>query len=95
MSTFKAQGELPKCKRCNAILRPNVLMFGMDALFPPTFYFHLTSFLLGDAEYIECRTQDQEKRFGDWLESVTVPIAVVEIGAGLAVPTVRHVSEQV
>jgi NAD-dependent SIR2 family protein deacetylase len=26
--TFRARGELPKCPRCKALLRPNVLMFG-------------------------------------------------------------------
>lgn len=27
-STFRAIGELPKCPRCSALMRPNVLMFG-------------------------------------------------------------------
>lgn len=26
--TFLAEGELPKCKTCNNLARPNVLMFG-------------------------------------------------------------------
>lgn len=38
----------------------------------------------------------QEQRFGKWLKKVkSEPLVVIEIGAGLYVPTVRHLSESV
>ncbi len=70
---------LPKCPHCGAIARPNILMFG-------------------DWKWIHYRTQEQENRLYTWLnklENQNAKIAIIEIGAGTAVPTVRHFSENI
>jgi NAD-dependent SIR2 family protein deacetylase len=52
--------------------------------------------MFGDWNWIPHRSHAQESRFATWLESATgSKIAVVEMGAGSAVPTVRLTSEQV
>jgi hypothetical protein len=59
--------------------RPNILMFG-------------------DWAWIAARTLSQRERLVRWLESISsknFPLAVVEIGAGEAVPTVRKQAEHV
>jgi NAD-dependent SIR2 family protein deacetylase len=76
--TFEADGVLPACPRCGALARPNVLLFG-------------------DGGWITSRTRSQEKRLQRWLERIALnraKLAVLEIGAGLAVPTVRITSER-
>jgi NAD-dependent SIR2 family protein deacetylase len=76
-SQFRARDPLPRCPRCGAIARPNVLMFN-------------------DWDWIPHRTRMQSERFHRWLESLTVrkaALAVVELGAGKAVATVRMTSE--
>jgi hypothetical protein len=51
--------------------------------------------MFGDCDWISDRTDQQERRFHTWLnESKTKKLAIVEIGAGNAVPTVRYQSEQ-
>ena len=70
-STFRASQPLPACPHCQAVARPNILMFG-------------------DWGWIAERAEAQEQRLEEWLRSVgSDPIAVVECGAGLSVPTVR------
>ncbi|MBN1828155.1 MAG: NAD-dependent deacetylase [Deltaproteobacteria bacterium] len=76
---FIALEPLPRCIHCGGLARPNVLMFG-------------------DWRWISDRTEEQERRFVDWLREVVrreLRLAVVEIGAGEAVPTVRRQSEHV
>ena len=52
--------------------------------------------MFGDWDWISDRTDQQESRFHKWLhESKAKKLAIVEIGAGNAVPTVRYQSEQV
>lgn len=76
-STFRATSQLPSCRHCDRVARPNVLMFG-------------------DFSWVGDRTQRQQRRFQDWLEEIDeARVAVVECGAGTAVPTVRHQCEQV
>ena len=63
----------------NTVLaRPNILMFG-------------------DLDWIGHRTDEQEKRFYNFQmllqQNAAIPVVIVEIGAGLAVPTVRVTSE--
>ena len=65
---------LPRCLRCGAVARPNILMFG-------------------DWDWIESRTARQMARLDSWLSSVQ-KLVVVEVGAGRAIPTVRHFSER-
>jgi NAD-dependent SIR2 family protein deacetylase len=72
--TFRAAEPVPSCPFCNAVARPNVLMFG-------------------DWNWISARTSEQEARFRTWLEDLDGQLAVIEFGAGTAVPTVRLTSE--
>jgi NAD-dependent SIR2 family protein deacetylase len=75
--TFRAAPPLPACPRCGGVARPNVLMFGDDG-------------------WIERRTDEQHARLRAWLSSIErarARLAVVELGAGTAVPTVRLTSE--
>jgi NAD-dependent SIR2 family protein deacetylase len=74
---FEAIEPFPSCPNCGGIARPNVLMFG-------------------DWLWIGKRSQLQTQRFMDWLRSVDrnqQKFVVIEIGAGTAVPAVRHTSE--
>ncbi len=76
---FRAKEPLPRCPYCNAMARPNILMFG-------------------DWEWESSRTDAQRRALELWLdevEDVSATLAVVEIGAGRAVPTVRHTCEAV
>ena len=77
--SFRALEPLPRCRKCSALSRPNILMFG-------------------DWSWLEHRTQQQQERFSDWLGGITqrsIKLAVIEVGAGSAVPTVRHTSEHI
>lgn len=77
-ATFRALGPLPKCPRCGAMARPNILMFG-------------------DGAWIGDRTLRQREALDDWLGGLlegSARLAVIELGAGTAIPTVRHASEQ-
>jgi hypothetical protein len=52
--------------------------------------------MFGDWDWAPSRTAAQERRFEGWLRSlVGKRLVIVEIGAGSAVPTVRHTSERV
>jgi NAD-dependent SIR2 family protein deacetylase len=77
--TCRARGALPACPRCGELARPNILMFG-------------------DADFIGTRTDAQHARLNAWLAEVRADgarLVVLELGAGLAVPTVRRTSESV
>lgn len=52
--------------------------------------------MFNDYYWIPDRTEAQEKRFNRWEHSLgsATSLVVVEIGAGLAVPTIRHQSEE-
>ncbi len=78
-TTFLAQDPLPTCPDCGALARPNILMFG-------------------DAGWDVDATHAQQARLDRWLRTIEprgIPLAVVECGAGGAVPTIRSFSEQV
>lgn len=50
--------------------------------------------MFGDMEWNGSRTTEQEGNFRHWLDSLAKRrIAVIEMGAGKAIPTVRHQSE--
>jgi NAD-dependent SIR2 family protein deacetylase len=49
--------------------------------------------MFGDWNWISGRTSEQETRFRTWLEDMDGRLAVIEFGAGTAVPTVRLTSE--
>jgi NAD-dependent SIR2 family protein deacetylase len=78
-ASFRALEPLPKCRNCSALARPNILMFG-------------------DWSWVDRRTKTQELRLQAWLEELTSTAArfvIVELGAGSAIPTVRHFAEGV
>ncbi len=75
LDTLKAINDLPRCPKCNAIARPNILMFG-------------------DGDWLPHRSQIQRRNYRSWNSKVTgYSIAIIELGAGKAVPTVRYESE--
>ncbi len=77
MNSFRALDPLPKCPYCGRVARPNILMFG-------------------DWSWVSLRTDAQEASFEAWLSSLRekkANLAIIEIGAGTAVPTVRMTCE--
>lgn len=48
--------------------------------------------MFNDMRWNEQRTLAQEQRFHTWLQQVCNPV-VIELGAGVAIPTVRRVGE--
>jgi len=78
-SSFRALEPLPQCRKCPALARPNILMFG-------------------DWSWLGHRAEAQQERFSKWLNELdksSAKLAVVELGAGSAIPTVRYTSERV
>ncbi len=76
---LQAIEPLPKCINCNSLARPNILMFG-------------------DWQWIHKRSNQQSERFTQWLNNIIsqkIKLAIVELGAGEAVPTVRYKSESI
>ena len=50
--------------------------------------------MFGDGYWRSHRTDEQGERLAKWLEGLRgAKVAIIELGAGLAVPTVRHFSE--
>ncbi len=77
--TFHALGALPSCPHCNAMARPNILMFG-------------------DYEWLSYRTDIQSNRLQHFLDTISQEkkkLAIIEFGAGEAVPTVRVFGETI
>lgn len=77
MENFKAQEPFPKCPECGKIARPNIMMFG-------------------DWDYLSSRSDAQMKRFGRWkleMNENEKKVAVIEIGAGTSIPSIRRMSE--
>lgn len=76
-TAFRAANPLPRCRHCGGLARPNIMMFG-------------------DFSWIPERSDGQYARFDQWLaalEKKSARLTVVELGAGTAIPTVRHTSE--
>ncbi|WP_434581562.1 NAD-dependent deacetylase [Sulfurimonas sp. NW15] len=68
---------IPKCPNCGAVARPNILMFG-------------------DWNWIGTRSDKQEDSYYKWREEVIdkqEKIVIIEIGAGIAIPTIRNHGE--
>jgi NAD-dependent SIR2 family protein deacetylase len=79
MEVFEAREPLPKCPSCESLARPNILMFG-------------------DWSWISYRSVEQGNRLDTWLETMVdlgARIAVIEMGAGHAIPSVRLKSQRV
>ncbi len=52
--------------------------------------------MFGDPNYNPEVSDEQEDRFTDWLSEVSSgKLLMIELGAGLAVPSIRHLSEQI
>jgi NAD-dependent SIR2 family protein deacetylase len=78
-ATFRAARPLPACPACGGLARPNILMFG-------------------DGGWDSDATDRQETAMRRWLAGVRARggrLAIVECGAGSAVPTVRFTSERI
>ena len=78
MDKFEAL-DIPQCKNCGDIARPNILMFG-------------------DWAWNEKRTNKQTKNFKTWLKSIRADnkkLAIIETGAGTAIPTIRQQGENI
>ena len=76
---FKAMDPLPGCPYCGGMARPNILMFG-------------------DWGWNYNRTDAQRDRLTEWMGKLReegAKLAIIEMGAGTAVPTVRNTSEQI
>ena len=76
MNKFEAL-DMPQCKNCGDIARPNILMFG-------------------DWGWNGDRTTKQEHKFNTWMKSIRADnkkLAIIEIGAGTAIPTIRQAGE--
>jgi NAD-dependent SIR2 family protein deacetylase len=75
-ATIRSRSEPPRCPRCGAIARPNILMFG-------------------DFGWLRSRCDEQQARYAEWLHRVEGKrVVAIEMGAGLAIPTVRHECER-
>jgi NAD-dependent SIR2 family protein deacetylase len=73
-TTMRAD-RVPRCRFCDGVARPNILMFG-------------------DWSWVCDRSDEQEGRFEAFLERhMTVPLVVIELGAGTAIATIRRISE--
>lgn len=78
-SSFTAINPLPVCPSCGSVARPNILMFG-------------------DWGWLHKRSSNQSDKLEEWLNYLkrnSFRLLIVEIGAGLSVPTVRYKSEQI
>lgn len=74
-TTMRA-GNVPRCRYCGGVARPNILMFG-------------------DWSWLSDRSRGQEMRFDSFCaQHAGEPLAVIELGAGTAIPTIRHTSEE-
>lgn len=75
---FLALGELPACVHFGKIARPNILMFG-------------------DFRWVGDRSETQEVGRRNWMlrvEGLARRTAVIELGAGTGIPTVRYACER-
>lgn len=75
---LRATPPLPACRRCGGLARPNILMFG-------------------DFGWDSEVAAQQERRFADWLADIErrgARLAVVCLGSGKAIPTVRSTAER-
>ncbi len=79
LDLFEATGELPRCPKCGGMARPNILMFG-------------------DWNWLSERSNRQSARMQNWISNIlgsNAKLAIVEMGAGSSIPTVRMQSERI
>jgi NAD-dependent SIR2 family protein deacetylase len=78
-SELECACELPKCSSCGAMARPNIMMFG-------------------DYGFNATETKAQEAAFNNFMHKYDKgkhKIAVVEFGAGTAIPSIRMMGEYI
>ncbi|MGC8768650.1 SIR2 family NAD-dependent protein deacylase [Calditerrivibrio sp.] len=69
--------NIPMCRYCNKVARPNILMFG-------------------DYSWLSHRSNHQRILFEEFLHrNSDKRIVVIEIGAGTAIPSIRHTGERI
>lgn len=76
-ATMRAAPPLPSCPACGGLARPNILMFG-------------------DVGWVADRSAEQVRAHNAWLRGLRADgaaVAVVEVGAGNTIPTVRREAE--
>ncbi|MCC2973743.1 Sir2 family NAD-dependent protein deacetylase [Massilia sp. IC2-476] len=73
MAQCRLVSALPRCPRCGAMARPNILMFN-------------------DGAWLPDRSEAQMERFARWRADLKRP-AVIELGAGVDIPSVRRMAE--
>ena len=79
MESCRLMNLPPRCPQCGELARPNILMFN-------------------DWKWISQRSDSQARLESKWLESLAenqARVVVVEIGAGTAIPSVRHFSHRI
>jgi len=77
--TFVMKGEIPRCPKCDAVARPNIMMFN-------------------DHGFNAKETSAQEHAFNSFMNKYdkdNTKIAIIEIGAGSAIPTIRNIGEHI
>ena len=74
--------SIPKCKYCDGTARPNIMMFG-------------------DFSWDGERKGKQKDKYNRWIKGIKKDkkiLAIIEIGAGTAIPTIRlegeHIAKQ-
>jgi NAD-dependent SIR2 family protein deacetylase len=78
VTACRLRSPLPRCPRCGAPARPNILMFN-------------------DGAWIAARTEAQFERLRRWRQAadkLANKLVVIELGAGVDIPSVRRMSEQ-
>ncbi len=50
--------------------------------------------MFGDSSWLNARAVRQRRHFDRFLANVELPLLVIEVGAGKAIPTIRHLSER-
>lgn len=71
--------SIPTCPSCGKVARPNILMFS-------------------DGGWIHDRQYKQETYLNKWLDNLLeqkARLLIIEIGAGKAIPSIRHLSEHI
>lgn len=76
--TCRLLNRPPRCPQCGSLARPNILMFS-------------------DWNWLQERSEAQRQRETQWLASIAdnqARVVIVEMGAGTAIPSVRHFSHR-
>jgi hypothetical protein len=49
--------------------------------------------MFGDWNWDDTNTSEQKERFKAFQDKIADPVAIIELGAGLAIPSIRYMSE--